>query len=232
MSRRAAWVRAHDGRCDKAAGFTLLEVLASMVLLALLMLGVYAGIRTATHTVHAGNAALEDIDSMRAAQQFVRRELSQARAMPWARDDRGNAVFFIGTPHMLQFVAPLPGYLGRLGPQVQTLRLVPDAEGLRLEVSFSLLPPDGSALRTFGQPQVLLRGIRSASFAYLDFSVEPGAAPDWQSTWPVSNAMPAAIALDLVRFKGAWPELRVAPRVNAGSTRVPSANLRMRTSPP
>jgi len=35
----------------RAAGFTLLEVLASLMLLALLLLGVYSGLRTATHSV-------------------------------------------------------------------------------------------------------------------------------------------------------------------------------------
>ena len=35
----------------RAAGFTLLEVLAALVLLALLLVGVYSGIRTATHSV-------------------------------------------------------------------------------------------------------------------------------------------------------------------------------------
>jgi type II secretory pathway component PulJ len=99
-------------------------VLGALALLALLLLGVYSGIRTATQSVQAGGAAIERLDRIRSAQEFLRRELAQAMAQPIGRDDRGDALYFKGTPHELSFVAPLPGYLGKLGPQVQTLALV------------------------------------------------------------------------------------------------------------
>jgi general secretion pathway protein J len=65
-----------------SAGFTLLEVLASLVLLALLLVGVYSGIRTATHSVRSGTATIERMDQVRSAQQFLRRELAQSLAQP------------------------------------------------------------------------------------------------------------------------------------------------------
>ena len=45
----------------RVAGFTLLEVLASLVLLALLLIGVYSGLRTATRSVRSGTAGIERI---------------------------------------------------------------------------------------------------------------------------------------------------------------------------
>jgi prepilin-type N-terminal cleavage/methylation domain-containing protein len=67
---------------NRAAGFTLLEVLASLALLALLLVGVYSGLRTATHSVRSGTAAVARIDQIRSAQQFLQRELAQAMAQP------------------------------------------------------------------------------------------------------------------------------------------------------
>ncbi len=81
----------------RAAGFTLIEVLGAMALLALLLLGVYSGIRTATHTVQVGTAKIEQLDEVRSAQQFLRRELAQAMAQAIAHDDNGNNIYFVGS---------------------------------------------------------------------------------------------------------------------------------------
>ena len=101
----------------RAAGFTLLEVLASLVLLALLLVGVYSGIRTATHSVRSGTASIERLDQIRSAQQFLRRELAQSLTQPISHTDQGEPIYFIGSAHEMRYVAPLPGYLGKLGPQ-------------------------------------------------------------------------------------------------------------------
>ena len=60
-----------------ARGFTLLEVLGALALFAILLLGVYSGVRTATHTVHSGEASIQRMDEVRSAQQFLRREIAQ-----------------------------------------------------------------------------------------------------------------------------------------------------------
>ena len=151
-------------------GFTLLEVLASLVLLALLMVGVYSGIRTASVSARAGSAMIERSDQIRAAQQFVRRELAQAMAQPLARNRQGEPLVFFGSAREMRYIAPLPGYLGRLGPQLQRLQLVDDgAGGLRLELSLALLPPDGGAPQALGETQILLDHIRAGGFTYTGF---------------------------------------------------------------
>jgi general secretion pathway protein J len=108
----------------RTSGFSLLEVLAALALLALLLLGVYTGISSATHSVRSGDHAIERLDEIRSAQQFLRRELGEATALPWAVDAQGNPIAFTGDAHEMHYVAPLPGYLGRQGPQLQMLKLV------------------------------------------------------------------------------------------------------------
>lgn len=201
----------------RQAGFTLMEVLAALALLALLLVGVYSGIRTATHSVRAGSAAVERLDAVRSTQQFLRRELEQAMTEQLAANDKDEAIFFKGDAHTMSFVAPLPGYLGKLGPQAQTLRLVDNGKGgQRLEVSFALLPPDGKPLKS-GAPQVLLEDVHTGSFHYrgLDPQGHPGA---WRDDWPEGDRLPQLVRIDLA-LDGTvdWPQLVVPLRVDASA---------------
>jgi len=204
---------------SRSRGFTLLEVLGALALFALLLLGIYAGVRTATHAVRSGEASIERLDQVRSAQQFLRRELAQARAVPLARNDKGDPLFFKGDANELLFVAPLPGYLGRLGPQLQRLKLVPNGKGgSGLEASFALMPPDGSGPRALGKPEVLVDHIRSGSFSYRtpDTLQAPGA---WHDRWSDSRAMPRIVRIAL-QLDGTtpWPQLDAPLRVDASAT--------------
>lgn len=199
-------------------GFTLLEVLGALALFALLLMGVYSGVRTATHAVRSGEASIERMDEVRSAQQFLRRELAQARAVALARSDNGDPIFFSGDAHELRFVAPLPGYLGRLGPQLQQLKLVPnDKGGSRLEMRFALVPPDGGAPKPLGEPEVLVDNVRSGSFSYRapDSPQEPG---DWRDQWSDLRAMPRIVRIAL-QLDGTtpWPQLDAPLRVDASA---------------
>lgn len=206
-------------------GFTLLEIIAALALLALLMLGVWAGIRTVTQSVSRGRAAVSRLDSKRGAEQFLRRNLAQIRPIPWARSDKGRAVVFVGKPHAMRFVAPLPGFLGRMGPQLQTLTLVPDDHGTwRLEVAFALLPPDGSAPRPFGKPTVLMSGIRQGHFIYRGLDLKRHDT-GWKDRWTDLSRLPSLVEVVLKPAHGNWPALEVPLRVD--SSAVNRAAVRM-----
>ncbi|MCP4516435.1 MAG: prepilin-type N-terminal cleavage/methylation domain-containing protein [Delftia sp.] len=211
----------------RMAGFTLLEVLAALMLLAFLLVGVYSGIHTATRTVHAGQARIEQFDQIRAAQHFVRSELAQALTQPIAHDEHGLPLYFSGDAHEMKFVAPLPGYLGRLGPQLQQLKLVPGDNGnLQLEASFAILPPDGSEPEPLGDAQVLLSGITSGGFDYRgrDRQGHPG---DWQGDWKDGHRLPSLVSIHLELDGGRdWPTLQTPLRVNASATRGANDPLR------
>lgn len=203
----------------RAAGFTLLEVLASLVLLALLLVGVYSGLRTATHSVRSGTAAVARIDQIRSTQQFLQRELAQSMAQPISHNDRGENIYFEGNEHELLYVAPLPGYLGKLGPQLQSLKLVDDGHGdSNLVLSLALLPPDGQPPQALGDPQVLLDHIHGGSFSYRGVDVQGRAVP-WSATWPDGRLLPLLVRVEL-RLAGnyGWPLLEVPLRVNPAAS--------------
>lgn len=211
----------------RAGGFTLLEVLASLVLLALLLVGVYSGIRTATHSVRSGTATIERVDQVRSSQQFLRRELSQSATQPISKTEHGEPIYFIGSEHEMTYVAPLPGYLGKLGPQLQRLQLVDDGhDGFRLELSLALLPPDGSAPQALGEPQLLLDHITSGSFTYRGIDAQ-GAAVSWSPTWDDGRLLPQLVSIKLLP-QGTidWPQLLVPLRVNSAQSNLVRGPLR------
>jgi len=199
-------------------GFTLLEVLGALALLALLLVAVYGGVRSAIHGVRSGTAAINRIDEIGSAQRFLRSELSQALAQPIEHDDHGQAIYFSGSEHEMRYVAPLPGYLGKLGPQLQVLKLVDDGKGgQRLELQLSLLPPDGQPPKPLGDPQVLLDHIGKGGFDYRGRDAQNHALP-WSSNWADDVRMPQLVRIRLQAQGGYdWPELSVPLRVDAAA---------------
>ena len=213
-------------RARYVAGFTLLEVLGAMALLALLLLGVYSGVRSATHTVHAGEVKIEQLDEVRSAQEFLRREVAQAMAQPMEHDDNGNVIFFDGSSDTMRFVAPLPGYLGRMGPQLVELKLIKGDHGKQLVASLAGLPPDGSAPKPLGDPQVLMDDVIDGGFSYRGVD-QMGRPTDWQSTWKASGTMPNLVTINLaLEHERRWPLLSVPLRVNAAAMQGPGNLLR------
>lgn len=213
-------------RVARSRGFTLLEVLGALALFALLLLGVYSGVRTATHAVRSGEASIERADQVRSAQQFLRRELAQARAVALDRTDKGEPVFFKGDAHELRFVAPLPGYLGKLGPQLQQFKLVSNGDGSsRLEASFALMPPDGSKPKSLGDPEVLVDHVRGGSFSYREADT-PDKAGQWRDHWEDVRAMPRVVRIAL-QLDGttSWPQLDAPLRVDVTAVQGQAADL-------
>ncbi|MBB3227618.1 general secretion pathway protein J [Luteibacter sp. Sphag1AF] len=205
----------------RQAGFSLLEVLAALALLAILLLGVYAGIRSATLSVQRGQTAIERLDAVRGAREFLRRELAAAQALPWKLDDRQVPVVFTGSDTEIRFVAPLPGYLNKLAPQVQIIRVVDNHDGgHRLEVLFAPVPLSPQALRP-GAPEVLLERVKSVRFEFASARAGEG----WADHWDNTVALPAAVRITVIPEDGeaAWPALVVAPRQSAGGVNVRSA---------
>lgn len=200
------------------AGFSLLEVLLALVLLTLLLLGVYSGVRTATHSVRAGTAMVERLDQVRSAQRLLRLELAQTMVAPIGRDANGDSLYFKGTSRTMSFVAPLPGYLDNLGPQLQTLSLVDDGKGgLRLELQLALLPPDGKPSKPLGKPQVLLDHVHSGGFQYRGVDAK-GQAGDWQDNWSDGRLMPSLVRISLTPSGTTpWPQLDAPLRIDPTS---------------
>jgi general secretion pathway protein J len=219
---------------QKSGGFTLLEVLLAVTLLALLLAGAYGGIQTSVRAMHAGERIIERVDRVRTVQEFLRHQLSRILPLPYEQATTGNYVFE-GDRAMMRFVAPMPGYLSHGGPYVQTLALTPGEDGMHLVFSGAMLNGYDAKLEKTAErdPVVLLDHIRDGAFAYRAID-DQGQLTSWGSTWEDPNLTPLMIQIELVMQDGErvdWPTLAVALMLDSGATRVQMAAPKLVPNP-
>lgn len=197
-----------------ARGFTLIEVIVAISLLAFGLALAFATLRGATRaTGHAEIESQRD-ERLRAVQGFLRTQLNAALPIPFVFNvETGEAHFLSATANKLEFVAVMPGYLSRGGPYLQTLELVAGNTGQQLLFRHQLLTADG-ALEAETGPVVLLDGIAEGSFEVrkLDEQSRPGR---WQPTWDLSAQLPPLVRLNIsfIDKSRHWPDFVVAPRL-------------------
>ena len=222
----------------KTSGFTLLEVMLAILLLAMLLAGTFGAVRTATKATQSGEAAVDRINRMRVAQEFLRHQLSRIMPLGFDRDDSTGVNFvFEGDEKSMRFVAPMPGYLSKGGPYVQTLELERDGRGLALSFTNTMLngydPRSlGGGIRSRSQGKkdrseqvVLLNQIRRGHFEYRGFD-EQGRLDRWTDRWKDQSLTPVMVRVVLEMDDSArieFPPMEVAMVLDAGSMRRPFA---------
>jgi general secretion pathway protein J len=204
----------------------------AIVLLALLLAGAYSGIQTSVRAMHSGEQLIERLDRMRTVQEFLRHQLTRVMPLAYAQTEAG-AFTFEGDRAFMRFVAPMPGYLSRGGPYVQTLSLKPGADGMRLLFSGAMLNgfdinEEKAAER---EPVVLLDHIRDGGFAYRSLD-DQGQLLPWNSSWDDPSITPLMVQIQLVMQNGEridWPTLEVPMMLDSGAAR-PQRVLPLRTN--
>jgi general secretion pathway protein J len=218
----------------KSGGFTLVEMLMSIVLLGLLLAGAYGGIQTSVRAMHSGERIIERVDRMRTVQEFLRHQLSRIMPLPYEQTLNSNYVFE-GDRAYMRFVAPMPGYLSHGGPYVQTLALTRGADGLQLVFSGAMLNGFDAKEEKAAErdPVVLLDHIRDGGFSYRMLD-EQGQLTQWSSSWDDPGVTPLMIQIELVMQNGeqiGWPTLSVPLMLDAGATRVTAVAPKLMPNP-
>ena len=207
----------------ESGGFTLLEVLMAVTLLALLLAGAYSGIQTSVRAMHSGERMIERVDRVRTVQEFLRRQISRIMPLPYDQSPNGTFVFD-GDRQFMRFVAPMPGYLSHGGPYVQTLALTHGNDGLRLVFSGAMLNGFDATEEKAAErdPVVLLDHIRDGHFAYRMLD-EQGQLTPWSDSWPDPSITPLMVQIQLVMQTGErvdFPTLAVPLMLDSGATHV------------
>jgi len=204
----------------RVTGFTLVELLLAITLMSILLALTYSGLRAATRSSERGELMLAAGGEMRASHQFVRRQLNQMLPLPFevsASDDEVRIVF-AGDARSIQYVAPMPGYLGSGGPQVQLIELTSGSDGV-LQFSHALLQGYEEERLFDRDPVILLEGVKSGGFEFLELD-EEGEPIGWTSSWDQQEFLPVAVRLN-VEFAGdvqmLWPELVAGVRIDESS---------------
>lgn len=210
-------------RSSRAGGFTLVELLLAITLMSILLALTYTGLRAATRSAERGEKILATGGEIRAAHQFVRRQLNQMLPLPFAVTDGRDEVriVFEGDATHIQYVAPMPGYLGAGGPQVQLLEIVRDNDGGFLQFSNSLLQGFTQERLYDRAPVVLLKNVDSAGFEFLGRDAG-GEIIGWVSSWDQQDVLPVAVRLKVDFSTGStlrWPDLVAAVRIDESAVR-------------
>ncbi len=209
-------------RAVRNAGFTLIEVLLAITLLGIIMSLAYAGLRSVIRATDSADNLIQQQTHLRSTQQFLHRQLARSLPLNYLVDDNDQFYVFEGERDRMQFVAPMPGYLGAGGPQVQELTLERTNEGYDLMFRHVPLLAYADGVLRDSKPFTLLRGLEDGEFQYKSLDRE-GQLSDWENEWEAPEEIPVAIMLDLQFDEEAlvsWPLLTVSMRIDGTAGRL------------
>ena len=204
-------------------GFTLLELLISVALLALLTTFLFEGLRLVTQHLGPETNRLDRASRIAVAQNFLRAQLADAR--PVLESASGwKSVEFDGRPDGVDFVSVAPESVSGAG--LQALSVVfdngTDARGGGLLLRWRRHEGTSPTVVSDVRDSWLLDHVRSAEFAYFGVA-SPNQPPAWHATWQDMAYLPSLVRLSL-EFSDAqrMPELVVALRLSPAAVSPPA----------
>lgn len=190
----------------RSGGFTLVEILVAITLLAIVMLALGAALRGMSQTQSRVAVRLQQFDDFRGATSFLASVAGRvsARKTTGIREVGQSQFTFEGAANGMAWIGIMPPRYGaggrtffRLGAeqvngrQALVIRFVPwqDIPGF----------PDWSR----ADSRVLVDDLREFSIAYEDAGTEP---PHWLPGWRDTDNLPARIQIHIATATSAWPE--------------------------
>jgi general secretion pathway protein J len=199
-------------------GFTMIELMIALVLLALMSAVLFGSLNLAGRSTDAGTAKAEASSGMRLASDYLRTQLS-AQHPQRMRKLQDFPLLFGGDGESLRYAAPLPGRVGLGGVWYYRLKVATvagrDKPSLILE---RMIPDVNSQDRpdfADAEHSVLADDIKELKIAYYGVGNDGGLdeAPTWRDQWDDAQLLPQLIRLDVTPLKGPpWPTLVIAPR--------------------
>jgi general secretion pathway protein J len=200
----------------RARGFTLVELTVALVLMAAIAAVLFGSLALAARTWDGGEAKAQEVSDMRAAQSYLRAQLSaQYPQRRWKTAEL--PIMFAGERDEIRYAAALPERVAEGGIYYFRLALARVDEKSQLvqervipDVAATAAPEFSGAERS-----VLAEGVGELRIAYFgrDAGVDESEAPTWRDRWDDAQRLPLLVRIDVKPVKGApWPTLLVEPR--------------------
>ena len=202
-------------------GFTLLEVLISIVLFGVVLSLLIGGFRFSIRAWDRSEEYAADTANLQAVYRIFRNTLG--RAFPVTIDKDAKSFFaFDGDENRVSFAAFLPPYPDQAGLYNVQFDINQVQELYQLRMSRAAFSPASFPQEVTEETgtTVLLETKTPIAFSFFGSSAD-GQEPDWQSDWDTADRYPT-----LVRLKSAnevadidgWPEIITAVEINIDST--------------
>ena len=202
-------------------GFTLLELLIAITLLGMILVLVFAGLRLGVRSWDTAQASVDSMNTVRAIEGVLRRELSQVYPYRWKKG-LPQRLAFQGERYQVSFVAPLPARIDGGGLFAISVDLEESGKEKRLvwkQVPVSSEMEDFSALSNAKDNLLALTksdsNVEEVWFSYFGPQTE-GADPTWNDHWDNTKSFPILIRVQAKLTGGEpWPDFVVAPMLAA-----------------
>lgn len=194
-------------------GFTLVEMLVTMALLSLLMLGMASALRSMAQTEERVDQRVERADELRIAAAFLRTtmgRLSVRRTGAVQRQDE-SPFLFSGLRDAVVWVGIMPARHGVGGRFIFRLAVEGSSDTSALVIRF--VPWEGQvAMPNWDQAdsRVLVRGVQAFEISYEDMAQQ--VRPLWVDRWVRTDGLPSRVRIDVATRDGPWPLLVVTTR--------------------
>jgi general secretion pathway protein J len=197
----------------RSGGFTLLETVVALTLLAMMLGMLFAGLRTGVRAWDAGTERGDRADQLLLTFSFVRKELSAA--FPWRfKDPLAVRLAFTGERDRLRFVSMRPADLGGGGLAFVSFayEAARGAErGGRLVMQRAPALADAKDFESVDAAETfaLAEGVTDVRFEYYGAENET-AKPAWSDKWDFPQRLPSHVRLAMKAGSTPLPEIVVA----------------------
>jgi general secretion pathway protein J len=197
-------------------GFTLIELIISLVLLALMAGVLYGVLGLAGRSVERGEASADATAGMRLAEEFLRTQLESQHPLRM-RKMVGFPLLFAGERDELRYAAALPPRVAAGGIWYYRLHVAQDEADSPLVLERVVPDVNATDLPTFtdAKRSTLADDIAEIRIAYFgrDANAADADTPAWRDSWDDAQRLPLMVRIEVVPKKGApWPLLVVSPR--------------------
>ena len=198
-----------------SGGFTLLETVVALTLLAVMLAMLFGGLRTGIRAWDAGSSRGDRAEQVLLAAAFLRKDLTAA--FPWRfKDPLVVKLAFHGEPGAVRFVSMRPAEIGGGGLAFVSFAFEPGqgAAGGRLVMRRAFAASEATDFTSVDGADgfTLLEGVSSARFSYFG-SENDVAPPSWNDKWEYTQRIPTHVRLELSLGETKLPDLVVALRL-------------------
>lgn len=192
----------HRAARSRERGFTLVEIVAALVLFALLGAVLLGIVGNAERSVNAATAAQERAEHMLRLRQFLRDHLGGMLPLRWRREV-GQPLRFEGREDSVTFLAPVLSHIAEGGIMWWRLEVeTPEPARPRLVIRRLPQNPEVAEIPDFREAEtiVLAEPVAALGLRYFDpgpNSVDEPEAGRWVASWDEPGRSPKAIEVRL-----------------------------------